>query len=73
MKYRLLKEIPYNKTYNEVKYMYPTEISLLIHCGFLEEVRDENTICDHKWEVTLTDKKQFNHCTACNKCEVVMR
>lgn len=51
----------------------PHDIAVLVHCGFLEEVESENTTCDHKWEVTLTDKKQFNHCTACNKCEVVIR
>ena len=55
------------------KLIEPHDIAVLIHCGFLEEVGGENIICDHKWEVTLTDKKQFNHCTACNKCEVVIR
>lgn len=26
--------------------------------------------CEHQWEVTLTNKKQFNYCTQCMKCEV---
>lgn len=29
--------------------------------------------CDHTWEVTLTDKKQFNYCGKCEQCNVILR
>lgn len=44
-------------------------------CKNVGELLKEKTgnTCSHKWEVTLTDKKQFNFCTECEKCDVLLR
>lgn len=36
-------------------------------------IMDSIKLCNHQWEVTLTDKKQFNYCTKCEKCTVLLR
>ena len=27
--------------------------------------------CNHKWEVTITNTKQFNYCSVCKHCDVI--